>query len=99
MYELLWSKRALKDAVKIEKNGFKKQVSEILATVRRNPYEPTQQFEKFGRRRNPQLYSRRINIQHRFVYMILQNTDGLKDKNGNLYEGIIGIVSMWSHYE
>jgi len=97
MYKLRWSKRARKDAVKIESAGFKKHVAAIMATIRRNPYEPTQQFEKI--RRNPPRYSRRINVRHRFVYTVLSNTEGLKDENGKLYDGIIGIVSMWSHYE
>jgi toxin YoeB len=99
MYKLRWSKKARKDAVKLEYAGFKKQVSEILATIRRNPYEATQQFEKFKGSNNPPRYSRRINIHHRFIYVMLPNKEGLKDENGQSYEGIIGIVSMWSHYE
>jgi Txe/YoeB family toxin of toxin-antitoxin system len=99
MYKLQWSKRARKDAVKIKLKGLKRQVADIMTTIRRDPYEPTQQFEKLGGGRVPSRYSRRINLQHRFVYVILPNTGGLQDENGKPYKGIIGIVSMWSHYE
>jgi len=99
MYKLRWTKRAQKDAVKIEMGGFKKQVAEILATVRCNPYEATQQFEKFKGSKNPPRYSRRINIHHRFIYVILPNTKKFNDRNGQPYEGIIRIISMWSHDE
>ena len=42
--------------------------------------------------------SRRINRQHRFVYEVLPNSEELKDPDGELYEGIIKVISMWTHY-
>jgi Txe/YoeB family toxin of toxin-antitoxin system len=99
MYRLRWTKKARKDAVKIENAGFKKQVAEIMATVRRNPYEPTKKKKKIEGTRKYLKYSRRINIRHRFVYTILPNTEGLIDGSGKLYEGIVRVISMWSHYE
>ena len=41
-------------------------------------------------------YSRRINIQHRFVYQVLEEVciyDNVE------YDGVVKILSMWSHYE
>jgi len=98
MYKLRWSKQALKDAENIDCAGLKRQVSKIIGTVERNPYEPTggHRFEKIARSPND-TYSRRINKQHRFIYTVQPNADGLKDQDGNPYNGIIHILSMWGH--
>ena len=42
------------------------------------------------------MYSRRINRQHRFVYKAIEG--GLKE-GGVAYEGIVRVLSMWTHYE
>ena len=44
-------------------------------------------------------YSRRINIKHRLVYSVMENTDLLTDSNGELFEGIVFVKRMWTHYE
>lgn len=98
MYDIRLTRQAAKDSVNIERMGLKPQTAEIIVTVRENPYEESQRFEKLkGDLKG--LYSRRINRQHRFVYEILPNEEGLKDADGVLYEGIVKVVSMWTHYE
>ena len=98
MYDIQFTKKSAKDSVKIERSNLKAKVSEIITTIRNNPYEVSQDFEKLIGDLNG-AYSRRINKQHRFVYEVLPNSDETKDANGELLEGIVKIISMWTHYE
>jgi Txe/YoeB family toxin of toxin-antitoxin system len=98
MYNIQLTKQAQKDAVKVEHAGLKGKVIEIIRTVKKNPFEESQGFE-FLTRDLKGSCSRRINLQNRFVYQVLPNTEELKDENGELYEGIIKILRMWTHYE
>ena len=97
MYDIYFTKQAQKDAVQAEQAGFKPKISEIIQTVRKNPYEESQGFEylKYDLKG---ACSRRITKQHRFVYEILPNTDGLIDRNGEIFDGLIKVISMWTHY-
>jgi Txe/YoeB family toxin of toxin-antitoxin system len=98
MYDIRLTKQAEKDTVKVERAGLKSKAIEIISTVRRNPYEESQFFERLkGDLKGA--CSRRLNRQHRFVYEVLPNTEDAKDRNGELYEGIIKVISMWTHYE
>jgi len=98
MYDVQFTKQAKKDGAKIRQAGLKPKADEIIDTVEKDPYEPSQSFEELkGDLKGA--YSRRLNKQHRFVYQVLPNTDGLKDLGGELYEGIIKVLSMWTHYE
>jgi len=98
MYDVRFTKQAQKDALKVERAGLKPKSAEIIKVVRNNPYENSQEFEKLkGGLRGA--YSRRINKQHRFVYEILQNDENLKETNGETYEGIVKVISLWTHYE
>jgi len=96
MYKIRRTKQAQKDAEKIERAGFKPQVAKIVKTVQNNPFEPSQGFEKLKGTKKP-TYSRRINDHHRFVYMILPNTERLKNHNGEMYDGIVRVLRMWTH--
>ena len=42
------------------------------------------------------LFSRRLNIQHRFVYQVYV---GKMVEDSIEYEGTVKIIRMWSHYE
>ena len=42
------------------------------------------------------MYSRRIDRQHRFVYEVVE---GELEEGGVAYEGIVRVLSMWTHYE
>jgi Txe/YoeB family toxin of toxin-antitoxin system len=99
MYGFEWAKQAKKDSGNVALvRHFRDKVKEILNTVRRNPFEPSQGFEKLKSRKDT--YSRQINGKHRVVYKILPNKNALKDpKTGELYIGIARVVSMWTHYE
>jgi len=98
MYRLDWTKQAIKDSINIDRANLRRQVMDIMGIIERNPYKPApgDDFEKLVSYPNG-TYSRRINKHHRFIYNIQPNTNGYKDENGNLYDGIIRIVSMWGH--
>jgi Txe/YoeB family toxin of toxin-antitoxin system len=98
MYDVRLARQAQKDAVNVERAGLKPKVAEIVRTVRNNPYEDSQEFEKLkGDLKGS--YSRRITRQHRFVYEVLPNDENAEDVNGEPYKGVVKILSMWTHYE
>jgi len=83
-WEIILSKQAAKDAKKIAASGLKDKAQKLLKTLQNNPYAPP--YEKLvGDLQG--YYSRRITIQHRLVYQIIDE------------QNIIKILRMWSHYE
>ena len=98
MYKVIASRQAKKDAVNVERNGLKPEVEKIIETVERDPYYPSQEFEELkGNWKG--VYSRRINRKHRFVYVVLPNVDNELDASETPYDGIIRVLTMWTHYE
>jgi Txe/YoeB family toxin of toxin-antitoxin system len=98
MYKVRQSNRAKQDCVRAERAGFKPQLAKILGTLEKNPYEPSQGFEKLkGDLKD--MYSRRINYHNRVVYDIAPNAENIIDPNGVPYEGIVHVVRTWSHYD
>jgi toxin YoeB len=58
----------------------------LLAVLEENPYQNPPPYEKLvGDLAGA--YSRRINIQHRIVYQVLEE------------ERIVKILRLWTHYE
>jgi len=98
MYDVRLTKQAQKDAVKVERAGLKPKAIEVYNTIKNDPFEVSQSFEKLKGDFKGSC-SRRLNRQHRFVYQVLPNTEEAKDENGNLFEGIVKVISMWTHYE
>ncbi|MCL2565974.1 MAG: Txe/YoeB family addiction module toxin [Defluviitaleaceae bacterium] len=98
MYKVQVSRQAKKDAVHIERSGLKAYVYEIIETIEKDPFEPSQGFEEL-RGKWKGSYSRRINKKHRFVYTVLPNTDKEADEQGNIYKGVVKVLTMWTHYE
>jgi Txe/YoeB family toxin of toxin-antitoxin system len=73
-------------------------VKGLLALLERDPFEYPPEFEQlYGDLSGA--HSRRINRQHRLVYMVLPNIDGLTDDAGVVFDGIVKVISMWTHYE
>lgn len=71
MWELRFTKRAQKDAKKLAAAGLKPKAEELLAILEQNPYESPPSYEKLkGDLQGA--YSRRINIEHRLVYEVLE---------------------------
>lgn len=86
MYEIVYTKTATKDIPKLKAAHLDGKAKELIAVVRKNPYQNPPPYEKLVGDLNG-LYSRRINGQHRLVYEVFER------------EQIIKIVSLWSHYE
>ena len=97
MYKLVLTGQAVKDAQKLEQTEMKKKAMSLLQIIRQNPLQSPPQFEKLHGCTNT--FSRRINIQHRLIYQILPNQDNETDAHDVLYQGIIKIIRMWTHYE
>ena len=86
MYNVEYHKSALKDIEKIKQNKLEKKVKGLIEVLRNNPYQNPPPYEKLLGDLS-EYYSRRINIQHRLVYQVLE------EKN------VVRILSLWSHYE
>ena len=90
MSQLLWSlaytTRANKDAKRLAHAGLKPKAFELLNILQNNPYQTPPPFEKLSGGLD-KAYSRRINVQHRLVYEIIESTRHVK------------IIRMWTHYE
>lgn len=85
-WKLVYTKQAQKDAKKLASSGLKKNAQELLTLIARDPYSKPPPFEKLIGDLSG-AYSRRINIQHRLVYQVLEN------------EKVIKVLRLWSHYE
>ena len=86
MWELRYTNQAKKDAKKLASSGLKKKAKELLDIVSENPYQTPPPYEKLVGDLSG-AYSRRINIQHRLVYQILED------------EKIVKVLRLWTHYE
>ena len=74
------------EAQKLAASGLKSKTQELLAVIRGNPFQNPPPYEKLvGDLAGA--YSRRINIQHRLVYQVLEAEQTVK------------VLRMWSHYE
>ena len=83
---LVYTKQASKDAKKIASSGLKEQTETLLNTISLNSYQTPPSFEKIVGDLSGAV-SRRINIQHRLVYQVIEK------------EHTIKILRMWTHYE
>lgn len=83
-WTIKFSRNALKDAKKLRSANLEANVRSLLDILRRNPYEPP--YEKLSGNLQG-YYSRRINIKHRLVYSVDNETKTIR------------VVSAWSHYE
>lgn len=85
-WNLLYTKQAQKDAKKLAAANLKPKAQKLLSIVASNPYQNPPPYEKLVGDLNG-AYSRRINIQHRLVYQVLEN------------ENTVKVLRMWTHYE
>lgn len=86
MWTLVYTKQAQKDAKKLVASGLQKKAQELLEILQNDPYQNPPSFEKLTGDLTG-AYSRRINIQHRLVYQILED------------EKTVKIIRLWTHYE
>ena len=86
MWRVVFTKQALKDANKLSAAGLQPKAEKLVDILRENPYQTPPPFEKLIGDLSG-AYSRRINIQHRLIYQIIDD------------EKTVKVIRMWSHYE
>lgn len=86
MWKLYFTKQAQKDARKLASAGLKPKAEELLDILASNPFQNPPPYEKLVGDLSG-AYSRRINIQHRLVYQVLEEKKAVK------------IIRLWTHYE
>jgi len=85
-WKIVYTKQAQKDAKKLAASGMKLKAQRLLGIIAANPYQTPPPYEKLvGDLAGA--YSRRINIQHRLVYQVLEDIRTIK------------VLRMWTHYE
>jgi Txe/YoeB family toxin of toxin-antitoxin system len=85
-WKLVYTRQAQKDAKKLAAAGLKDRAVELLEILERNPYESPPRYEKLKGDLTGAC-SRRISIQHRLVYQVLEKQKTVK------------IIRLWTHYE
>ena len=84
-WTLFYTKEAEKDSKKLKHAGLKEKAESLLRVIERNPFQNPPPFEKLEGDLQG-LNSRRISIQHRLVYQVLQDEQAVK------------VLRMWTHY-
>lgn len=85
-WKVVFTKQAQRDARKLAAGGLKPGAGELTELLHGNPFETPPPLEKLVGDLSG-AYSRRINIQHRLVYQVLEE------------ERIVKVIRMWTHYE
>ena len=85
-WQIVFAKQAQKDARRLASAGLRPKAEHLLSVLADDPFRRPPPFEKLvGDLRGA--YSRRINIQHRLVYPVIEDDRTVK------------VLRMWSHYE
>jgi len=85
-WKLYYTKQAQRDARKLASSGLKSKAQELLKIIEQDPYQKPPPYEELiGDLAGA--YSRRINIQHRLVYQVLEEKKAVK------------VLRLWTHYE
>lgn len=85
-WEIVFARQAVKDAKKLAEAGLKEKAQGLLAVLSEDPFRNPPPYEKLiGDLAGA--YSRRLNIQHRFVYQVFEA------------EKTVRVLRMWTHYE
>ncbi len=83
---MVFTRQAQRDARKLARSGLKPKAEFLLAILREDPLKMPPRFEKLvGDLEGA--YSRRINVQHRLVFQVLES------------ERTVKVLRLWTHYE
>jgi len=85
-YRIIYTKDAAKDIPKLKASHLDKKAKALIEVIKADLFQAPPPFEKLLGDMDG-LYSRRINIQHRLVYEVYDDSKTVK------------VISMWSHYE
>ena len=72
MYRVVFSRKAQKDAKKLGSTHLKPQAQALIEILKKNPYQNPPAYEKLTGNLK-ECFSRRINIQHRLVYEVIED--------------------------
>jgi Txe/YoeB family toxin of toxin-antitoxin system len=85
-WAIAWTPKALKDRKKLAASPYRDKGRQLVALLREDPNRTPPPFEQLIGDLSGAC-SRRINIQHRLVYQVLEE------------EHTVKILSCWTHYE
>lgn len=85
-WHIVFTKQAQKDALKLKAAKLKPKALSLLVVIEQDPFKIPPPYEKLVGDLSG-AYSRRINLQHRVVYQVLDA------------ERTVKILRMWTHYE
>ncbi|MBK8596739.1 MAG: Txe/YoeB family addiction module toxin [Holophagales bacterium] len=85
-WRVVYTPQAQRDARKLARTGLRPQAERLLAILARDPFETPPRFEKLVGQLSG-AFSRRINIQHRLVYQVLED------------EKTVKVLRLFTHYE
>jgi len=84
-WRVVFTRQAKKDAKKLAQAGLRTKAEYLLDILKENPYQTPPPYERLVGRLSGAC-SRRINIQHRLVYQVLDDVKTVK------------VIRMWTHY-
>lgn len=84
-WQIIYTPQARQDAKKLAAAGLKDNAQQLLDALKKDPLHPSPSCKKLTGDLTG-AYSRRINIQHRLSYQVLNNEKHVK------------ILRLWSHY-
>ena len=85
-WRLVYTKQARKDAKRLSSTGLKPKALSLLELLAEDPYRTPPPFEKLAGDLAGAC-SRRINIQHRLVYQVIDD------------QHVVKVLRLWAHYE
>ncbi len=85
-WRVVFTRQAQKDARKLAGAQLKERAEELLMVLAEDPWKTPPRFEKLVGDLSG-AYSRRINLQHRLVYQVLEGIRTVK------------VLRLWTHYE
>ena len=85
-YKFVFTKQAQKDAKKLASSHLKPACQNLLEIIKENPFQSPPPFERLVGDLTGAI-SRRLNIQHKLVYQVLEEEETIK------------VLRMWTHYE
>ena len=85
-WQIVFTKQAQKDARRLAESNLRPKAERLLALLAEDPFQKPPPFAKLVGDLSG-AYSRRINIQHRLVYQVLQK------------ERVVKVIRLWTHYE
>ena len=86
MWRVVFSKQAAKDAKKLSASGLKAKAQSLIDVLKEDPFATPPRYERLVGDLTG-MYSRRMNIQHRLVYEVIEE------------ERTVRILRMWTHCE